>query len=178
MIDSSKVGVVAYTGGHPDDMALLRSISENQGVVIITPDLHRGMEVGINDFNPFEAEAVDIEHSNERKVLVVGGSNSSLLNAAISEVLGNQFSKAFEAFTESIPSFANTFSYRWDYSFCYTPDWRWSDLHHKLSLEATLLKEKKVQQRRQALFKHHQEKRAKKGRSHAKQRAKSAKRFA
>lgn len=175
MIDSSKVGVIAYTGGHPDDMALLRSISENQGMVIVTPDFHRGVEVGIDELNPFEVEAVDIENSNPKRVLIIGDSNSAALRAAMAAaMMSGSFSRSLDCITEAIPSIGHEWSWDWNDP----PEWRWSGLHQKLSLQATLLKEKKVQQRRQALFKHHQEKRAKKGRSHAKQRAKSAKRFA
>lgn len=175
MIDSSKVGVVAYTGGHPDDMALLRSISENQDVVIITPDLHRGMEVSPDIFDPFEDEITDIKDSYQQRILVVGDTHGSPnIRIAIARVLSNSFSDAIGNSMCQLAERMNAWSCAWDY----TPEWRWTNLHHKLSLEATLLKEKKVQQRRQALFKHHQEKRAKKGRSHAKQRAKSAKRFA
>lgn len=173
MIDDSRP--IALTGGHPDDLALLYQISQRENLVLITPDLHRGVEVSIDEFNPVDAEVVDIEYSTPQRVLLVGSSNSSTLRAAmVAALLGAGLTRTVDAFTEAIPSFAN--DWRWDFSV--PPEWRWSNLHHKLSLQATLLKEKKVQQRRQALFNHYQEKRAKKGRSHAKQRAKSMKQFA
>lgn len=51
-------------------------------------------------------------------------------------------------------------------------EFRWSDLHYRLSLQGTQEKFKRQQQRRKALFKHHEQKHVKAARSHAKQKHK------
>lgn len=114
------------------------------------------------------------------RIVVIGtGGKSSALNEAI----GNLLAKAFGG--QDILSLEPAFPHEpMSLSFfrsCFQPDFRWSDLHHRLSEQGTKTKLERQQQRRKALHKFHEAqrlKKIKKAREHAKQKQKSMKRYA
>jgi hypothetical protein len=138
----------------------------------------------IRDFDPSsldeeeDEEPAQVEDRPEVMLLGCGDRNNVGLNVAIAAVL----SKAFEVIEEPIgfrlsrqrPMFDPDMFF---FPTCYEVEFRWTDLHHRLSLQGTQMKLERQQQRRKALFKFHQEKRAKRGKEHAKQKHKGVSRF-
>lgn len=114
---------------------------------------------------------LEIEERDRRlaqnNVVIIGGSSrrSSPLSLAIAVTLASMAHRPLE-----IPEIT------WDADF--PQEFRYSDLHYRLSLEATKIKDQRKQQSRKAKFLFHEKKRVQKGRSHAKQKHKGMARYA
>lgn len=123
--------------------------------------------VGIDDV-PVPAQE---EHSPRRILIVADGYHRQSLTAAIAAVLSTRFA---DDVVQPYPlQDRDMFSYYRDFPV----EFRWTDLHYRLSMQSGPEKDKQVQQRRKAHFKFHQQKRVKQGRSHAKQKHKGMARY-
>lgn len=107
-------------------------------------------------------------HTTTGRVVVMGGTSSAVSKAIVQTIIA-MADRMIGTMVEPTPLASLNF---WQRSW-YPIEWRWTDLHAKLSWEGSMDKFKRQQQRQKSLFKHHEEKRIKKGRSHAKQRHKS-----
>lgn len=114
----------------------------------------------------------------EVMILCAGDRNNVGLNAAIAAVLSKAFDVREErigfGLTRRVPMFEPDMFF---FPTCYDVEFRWTPLHLKLSEEGTKMKLERQQQRRKALHKFHEKKRAKRGKEHAKQKHKGVSRY-
>jgi hypothetical protein len=104
------------------------------------------------------------------RIVVMGGSPTS--NAAIKKAIVAALLATADRMVGTMEEvYPHTSFNFWQRSW-YPAEWRWTELHAKLSWEGTLDKFKRQQQRQKSLYKHYQQKRIKKGRSHSKQKHK------
>ena len=142
---------------------------EMKDVILIDPD---------GELSPQNEEALQAAVRAER-VIVMGDCHTSertpsILRNAGAVVLGIGFGmstkeimrQSVACMMDAMVSISN-----------YPEEFRFSDLHYRLSHEATMLKDKRQQQSRKAHFKMHEKKRVARGRSHAKQKHKGMQRF-
>jgi hypothetical protein len=155
----------------PDDVnweAVEFSIAEpkQNDVIIIDPS---------GDLSETDEAAIRVALRSERVLVYTGDCMSSrtmsklaLMGAA---VLGISNTSAL-GLSASIAKSMEAFSFT-----TFPEEFRFSDLHYRLSHEATMLKDKRQQQSRKAHFLLHEKKRVARGRSHAKQKHKGMQRF-
>lgn len=169
--------MIIVTSGHDDAlMARLRALENPCTSFSIreVPDeeLWPCKVVSVDDFE--QPAEVTEDCRPQVMILSAGDRNNVGLNAAIAAVL----SKAFDVVEEPIgfgmihrrPKFDPDMFF---FPTCYDMEFRWTPLHLKLSLQGTQMKLERQQQRRKALHKFHEQKRAKRGKEHAKQKQKS-----
>lgn len=154
---------------NPSDYPSCMPFHEGHGVCFISSPIVDELSVTENPSSQFVEEiknnVIDETHKLG-KIIVIGNSRNTNLNAAIAALLCSKHVLAPIAYAQP-----------WETCWQETVEWPWTPLHYKLSQIGTQEKEKRVQQRRAALFKLHEKKRLKKGRSHAKQKHKSVKEY-
>ena len=149
--------------------------ADNNGCVINSFHPPRDIVIDVPD-EVFHYSSDQTTHIASARVIVIGGIASRAISKAIVNALvaaaGCTVGTA-HPIREPAISFDNFWR-----THSLPPEWRWSNLHYKLSLEGSLEKFKRQQQRQKSLFKHDEQKRIKKGRSHAKQKHKGMSRGA